>query len=379
MSVKRVSLVAVCCAVTLGCGVHTKPFRAEDGSVLAGSIATMEYATIGGTRQHIWFRGRDRQAPPLIILHAGPGVSEAVLFRQYDGALEDHFLVVYWEQRGAGRSYDADIPPESMTVAQYLRDLDEVVDLVRNRFGNRSVIIAGHSWGTVLGTIYAHDHPDKVAAYVGIGQFADVREGVRRSYQYALEQAEQRGDGRALRRLRAIGPEPRGVDEVLAVRDWVDHFGGGFHADLSIGDLIRTMLTSDETNFADLWYLARGSRFSLDRLWSELSVLDLRGYRSFAVPVFFLLGRHDWEMPATLAAAYFDTIDAPHKRLVWFEQSAHYVPFEEPRKFERVLIDEVLPFARGTPQGTPGLDSVPNLQYGNPATNSRSISTGMRP
>ena len=103
---------------------------------------------------------------------------------------------------------------------------------------------------------------------------------------------------------------------------------------------------SDETNLADLWYLRQGSRFSLESLWPELSALNLRGYRSFAVPVFFLLGRHDWQMPASLAAAYFDTIEAPCKRLVWFEQSAHYPPFEEPRKFERVLVEEVLPLAR---------------------------------
>ena len=87
-------------------------------------------------------------------------------------------------------------------------------------------------------------------------------------------------------------------------------------------------------------------RFSIEHLWPELSELDLRGYRSFMVPIFFLLGRHDWQMPADVAANYFDTIDAPCKRLVWFEQSAHYPPFEEPQKFERVLMEQVLPLAR---------------------------------
>ena len=40
-----------------------------------------------------------------------------------------------------------------------------------------------------------------------------------------------------------------------------------------------------------------------------------------------------------------DNIAAPHKKIVWFEQSAHNPPFEEPEKFNRVLIDEVLPLA----------------------------------
>jgi proline iminopeptidase len=342
----RAVLLVVLSVLASSCCVHTRPFRGPDGTILPGSIATMEYAAIGGMRQRLWFRGRDLQAPALILLHAGPGVSEAPMFRRYNGGLERHFLVVYWEQRGAGRSYTPDIPPQSMTVAQFLRDLDEVVELVRRRFGKDTVVLAGHSWGTVLGTIYAHDHPEKVAVYVGAGQFGDVREGARLSYEYALTQAERRGHQRAARDLRAVGPHPRSVEAMLATQRWVEHFGGSFHGKLSMRDLIRAVLTSDEANLADLWRLRQGSRFSIEHLWPELSELDLWSYRSFMVPVFFLLGRHDWQMPAPVAAKYFDAVDAPCKRLVWFEQSAHHPPFEEPEKFERVLIEQVLPLAR---------------------------------
>ena len=92
--------------------------------------------------------------------------------------------------------------------------------------------------------------------------------------------------------------------------------------------------------------LASNTQLARDRAPIARAELDLRGYRSFMMPVFFLLGRHDWQMPARVAANYFDTIDAPCKRLVWFEQSAHYPLFEEPQKFERVLIEQVLPLAR---------------------------------
>jgi proline iminopeptidase len=339
-----VLLIVVLVLTSAGC-VHTRPFRAPDGTLLPGSIATMEYATIGGVQQRLWFRGRDRQAPALIFLHAGPGVSEAPLFRQYDGGLEQRFLVVYWEQRGAGRSYASDIPPQSMTIAQFLDDLDEVVELVRHRFGQDAVVLVGHSWGTVLGTIYAQQHPEKVAVYVGVGQLGDIRESARLSYEYALAQAGQRRDRRAAEEIRAIGPQPRTADDALAMHEWVERFGGSFYGELSTGALIRAMLMSDEAGLADLWYLRQGSRFSIERLWPELSELDLRRYRSFAVPVFFLLGRHDWQMPAQSSADYFDSIDAPCKRLVWFEHSAHYPPFEEPEKFERVLVEQVLPLA----------------------------------
>jgi proline iminopeptidase len=165
-----------------GC-IHTVPFKDATGQLIPGSIATMEAVTIGGISQSIWFRGLSQSNPALILLHGGPGTSESALFRHYNSALEEHFLVVYWEQRGSGRSFHPDIPPESMTIAQFVRDLDEVVELVRRRFDKDKVVLLGHSWGTVLGTIYVFQHPHKVSAYAGIAQIADMPQARRQSYE----------------------------------------------------------------------------------------------------------------------------------------------------------------------------------------------------
>lgn len=202
MSIPSLCLVLCICTGMLGsltgC-IHTEPFRDHGGRILPGSVATMEMVPIGGTSQSLWIRGEDAGNPALILLHGGPGTSESVLFRHYDALLEAHFLVVYWEQRGAGRSYHGDLAPQSMTVSRLVQDLDELVELVRSRFKKRTVILLGHSWGTVLGTIYASMHPDKVAVYIGIGQVADMPSGERLSYGYARDQAILRGDHRALR------------------------------------------------------------------------------------------------------------------------------------------------------------------------------------
>jgi proline iminopeptidase len=63
-----------------------------------------------------------------------------------------------------------------MTIAQFLRDLDEVVELVRRQSAKDTMVLLGHSWGTVLGALYTYQHPEKVVAYVGTGQVADMRE-----------------------------------------------------------------------------------------------------------------------------------------------------------------------------------------------------------
>jgi proline iminopeptidase len=337
-------LMGVTLLMTAGC-VYTRAFTDAHRRVIPGSVATMETVAVGGVPQSIWFRGVSRSNPPLILLHGGPGASESALFRYYNAALEQHFLVVYWEQRGTGRSFHADIPPASMTIERFVRDLDEVVALVGRRFGKHKVVLLGHSWGTVLGTIYASRHPEKVLAYVGVAQIADMPQGDRLSFEFALSEARRRGHSKAIASLESIGPPPyASVDERLAVGKWVERFGGVFHANLSTGKLIWAALSTDEANLIDLVKFGQGNRFSLTRLDEEFSQLHLsEHYRSFDVPIYFLLGRYDWHVPAVLAAQYFETLRAPCKRLVWFEASAHNPPFEEPEKFNRLLIEEILP------------------------------------
>ena len=154
------SLVLVSVLTWAGCGIHTAPFRDGRGHVVRGSIATMTDAVIGGVRQRLWFRSLDARNPPVILLHGGPGASESALFRHFNADLERHFLMVYWDQRGAGRSYRSSIPTASMTIEQFVRDLDEVVELVRERFGASQVILLGHSWGSAIGVLYASRHPE---------------------------------------------------------------------------------------------------------------------------------------------------------------------------------------------------------------------------
>jgi proline iminopeptidase len=330
--------VATVAILVVGACTSTRPFVDAKGRVVPGSIAAMETVRLGGADQSVWFRGRSTSAVPLVLLHGGPGASESALFRHYDAALENHFVVVYWEQRGAGRSFHANVPRSSMTIARMLDDLDELVDTVRARFGAERVVVLGHSWGTILGTMYANAHPEKVLAYVGVAQIANFPEGERRSLEWAIDQATTRGDAKALRELRAMLPAPRTVDDELTLGRWVERFGGTLRGGLSTRSLIWAALRTDEAGVADLVRFGRGNRFSLTALRPEYSRVDLTRFRTFKVPIVFMLGRHDWHVPSVLAARYFEQIDAPVKHLVWFERSAHNPPFEEPAEFVRTVV-----------------------------------------
>ena len=188
------------------------------GGVVSEGIAEVGYRRLGGIDQWVMVRGENLANPPLILLHGGPGMSETALFRYYNAPLEQGFTVVYWDQRGAGKSFSPQIPRASMTVEQFLADLDELVDTVCARVGRTRVVLYGHSWGSVLGTLYAARHPEKVAAYVGSGQVGDGLAGEEASYAFALAEAQRRGKRRLVEKLRAIGPPPHSGRQVFAQR-----------------------------------------------------------------------------------------------------------------------------------------------------------------
>jgi pimeloyl-ACP methyl ester carboxylesterase len=134
----------------------------------------------------------------MILVHGGPGFPEMRLFRYFNAQLEKSFTVVYWEQRGTGKSFDSRIAASSMTVQQFIADLDELVNAVRKRFGKDKVAIYGHSWGSALGVLYAARFPYKVSAHVGAAQVGDWPAIEAICYDFTLAEAERRGNRKAL-------------------------------------------------------------------------------------------------------------------------------------------------------------------------------------
>ncbi len=321
----------------------TPPFRGRGGQVVEGSVAEVGYLPLGGTDQWVMTRGRDAANPPLILLHGGPGFAETFFFRHFNAPLEEGFTVVYWEQRGSGKSYDRHIPRWSMNVEQFIADLDGLVDVVRGRLGQDRVALFGHSWGSLLGTLYAARFPEKVAAYVGSGQIGDGPAAEAASYAFALAEAERLGNRKALDALRKIGPPPYPVGAVWTERTWLSRLEGHVKVGTLL-ELARMFLEGPERSVLDVPNLLRGFRFSMDALWEEgFRVNLLEEAPALEMPVFFFLGRHDHWVPPEISVAYLDALRAPSKELVWFDASGHEPFADEPEKFNRAMLERVRP------------------------------------
>jgi pimeloyl-ACP methyl ester carboxylesterase len=322
---------------------ESAPLGAPDGEVVSGSIAESAYRRLGGIDQWVMIRGERVDNPPLILLHGGPGLSETALFRHFNAPLEESFTLVYWDQRGAGKSYDRTIPRSSMTVEQFISDLDELVEVVRTRVGWTKVALFGHSWGSALGVLYAARAPEKVAAYVGSGQVSDWSKGEAATYAFALAEAQRLGKRRALEKLRAIGPPPHTSEALWTQRMTLSRLEGRMRP-RALWKLGRAVFASRESSIFDLPRTMRGFRFSLDAMWAEVSHLNLtKLVPSLQMPVFFLLGRNDHWVPADVSMEYVDALTAPSKQVVWFEESGHEPFVDEPARFNAAMVELVLP------------------------------------
>ena len=321
----------------------TPPFRTATGEILPGSIAEITYIRLGGLAQWVMIRGENVANPLLVLLHGGPGFPEMRLFRHFNWPLEKSFTVVYWDQRGTNKSFDGQTPASSMTVEQFIADLDELVNAVCKRFGQRTVAIYGHSWGSALGVLYGARFPEKVAAYVGAGQIGSWPASEASSYAFVLAEAERRKSRKALKELRAIGPPPYTATAKMVQGKWLGLFLG-FVRGMPLWRFVQIVLSGPEASIFDLASLLRGMQFSQNTMWVDVSSLDLTmAVPALQMPVFFFLGRHDHVIDAETSAAYFEILAAPSKRLVWFEESAHEPPFEEPLKFNRAMVELVRP------------------------------------
>lgn len=99
------------------------------------SIASLEIVELGGMEQWILIRGQDISSPVLLWLHGGPGAAQMPIARYFNTDLEEHFIVVHWDQRGAGKSKPSHFDESTMTFKQYLKDAHELTLYLKTRFG----------------------------------------------------------------------------------------------------------------------------------------------------------------------------------------------------------------------------------------------------
>lgn len=337
----RNSSILVPALLLLGVSVGSQALGTQTAP-RAQSVDARYYVTLGGVEQYVEIHGASRDLPVLLYLHGGPCMPATPLLRYHQAQLSETFIVVSWDQRGCGRSADVDPTPEDMTVERHVLDAHELTRHLKGTLGKEKLLLVGHSWGSVLGVELAQRYPEDYMAYVGVGQVVNVLEGDRLAREELLSRARARGDTATVRAVRDIAFSPQ------------EGYGDGLRGFLAHRRLLWMYQMMDYDPSAMLQAIAAAEGYSTSvqewmtaalyaqgALFDELMAVDFTRQTEFQIPVFFFVGRHDFNTPGRIAAEYLETLDAPAKGMFWFDQSGHSPPWEEPDAF-RVRLGEVL-------------------------------------
>lgn len=314
----------------------THPIVGPDGRLLPHSIAEVIAVPIGGHDQAMMIRGRSIENPVLLYLAGGPGGTDLGAMRA-DVALEQDFVVVTWEQRGAGKSYSALDPVETLTLDQMVSDTIEVVNYLRNRFDEDKVYIVGNSWGTILSVLAVQQRPELFHAYVGTGQMVSPLETDIMFYEDTLAWAERVGNDALVATLRQNGPPP--YDDLLDYEPALSHeHDWNRYPELDTSKEMPGNLLVPENSLMDRINGLRAFLDTFSVLYPQLQNTDFRrDVPTLDVPAYIVIGRHEARGRAVPANRWFEMLQAPSKEMIVFEHSGHRPLFEEPATFASLM------------------------------------------
>ena len=315
-------------------GTSTTPIATPNG------IAELKQVELNGYPQWVLTRGHDVSKPLFLFLHGGPGESSLWLAHHTMKDLERHFVCINWDQRGTGKSLLPGPDPATMTIEQLYEDALALIELLLARFGQKKLLLLGHSWGGLLATRLAQRHPELLHGVILMNSTIDNGRGEALSYKWALERARDAHDGRAIRTLEGVG----GSDTYtkggkFLERRVVFRYGGLVHSDPLA--MVRLMFEAPEYSIADCIraFRMKSLSFSIPLMADELMSFNLvKDVPRLAVPVFLFLGRHDHTAPTQLSEEFYASLQAPRKEVIWFEESAHTPDLDEPEKFQGEVI-----------------------------------------
>lgn len=305
------------------------------------------YITIGGIEQYVQIRGENRNNPIILWLHGGPGFPLTYLTYYYQTALEKDYTVVCWEQRGCGRTFYRNKGNDNLTIEQLLADTDNVIDYLRERFGQEKIVIIGQSWGTVLGMDYINIHPEKVAAYIGVGQVTDFSQGKIYAADSAVQIAMANGNNEDVEFLENCIEQLSKTESIekldvklleKMITTSTKHLK--CNNEMSGIEQISVAITSPEMSWNDVkWFLFASDTQNIvasqndlmNYMYFQFDVMDLS--EKYDIPICFIQGDSDWITPTDMVADYYSCISAKKKEMVTINNAVHTPFLDNPGQF----------------------------------------------
>ena len=305
------------------------------------AVGIEEYVLINGIHQYLFHSGTTDENPVLLFLHGGPGSAASLFAHAFQDKWEELFTVVHWDQRGTGKTLTKN-PQSYPTLDVLLHDVLEIVHYLKSRYHKQKIVLLGHSWGSVLGSLFIKGHPEEIAYYIGVGQVINKRASERLSYAKVKEAIVQANNQRDLKKLRALGDYPgeqldtQWLKKSLQLR----RLQGKYHLTAKSKDSpLKTIVSSPLFQFSDLAALIKGNKANKE-LMTFSGGFDLNAEPvEYQVPLYYIAGEHDWQTPVALTQDYVQRIKAPEKKVFIIPNAGHRPMIDQPALFLSLLRD----------------------------------------
>lgn len=253
-----------------------------------------------------WENGKLRHAPPLFLLHGGPGSNHVPMRRGLD-FLSEWFQLFYVDHRGCG--FSDRVPARQLTIVNNAEDLEAL----RRKLGFEKISILGSSYGGMVATKYAARYPRHIELLFMVGT-AGSGDFIAKAREYLARHGT---------------PEQNHAAERL--------WRGAFRTQQQIGYFFKTLEPMYWHNPRpapaagvppiNLTALNQGFRDELPK-WN-----DLPGLRRVTAPALITVGRYDWICPVSQSEALHRQLR--NSTLKIYDACAHIPQMDQAKRFQK--------------------------------------------
>lgn len=295
----------------------------------------------GGEELYIKVRGQNSDNPVLLYLHGGPGLLTGPLdFQAYAGPeLEKHFVVGYLHQRNTCQS--PSVPVDTLTIEQFVKDVHNVVEFLREKFQKDKIFLLGHSFGGILGYMYLSEYKDNnnIEKFVSSGGPFSSDTLEENGYKTALELAKKTDNQKVLESLNALGPPPyetfqEGMVWRMQIMTMLNRMKEGITKNLQMPK-VMSITGIEKTD--PKWQ--KKMMTVANAMWNELNNINIEEeVRKINIPVLMIAGAKDVMVPFSLMEKGYQNLSGEKEYFI-LENSNHMMFIDEPDLFVSKVIE----------------------------------------
>lgn len=296
----------------------------------SGGIDTTETIDIGGIKQVIRITGKDLTKPILLYLH-GAGGNSSSLITQADrltSKLQEHFVVVLWDQREYGKTLELNKSPQPLTLKLVRDDTYKLVEYLLKKFERKKLYLVGHSMGTVLGIHIAQKYPELLYAFVAMSPPVNGVESQKIALDKLKKHFKEVNNERAIKELATVKSPTVDFEQQFIQYTWQAIYDGE-----TVTDEMREKARPILKQYQEKWKV----------MFDEVYLTNFsKEFPALKCPVYIFAGRKDFSTNSTLTQKYYEKLKAPQKEFYWFENSAHNLPDSETDLMQEIIINKIL-------------------------------------